>query len=349
MRRHPFPRAPRLVAPWLVVAALVFPGACSQREPPAPPAAPPPPATPRPAPPQPAAAPAATGEVGTLTVTAAAALPFKVVDATTFAAVAKGTCNTPTTGVPVGNYVVRVDPPGHPEVALGPAQVTKGATTTLALGAYGRLKVKGPKDFLKFTVAGKDGKVVAKGDTNISELGLPVGEYTVAVAMGDLPPAEIKGVTVKAGAQTEAALAGFGRLKVTAPQDFLKFTVAGKDGKVVAKGDTNISVVLLPVGEYTVSVAVGDRPPALIKAVTVKDAAETEAPLTGFARLKVQAKQDFLKWTLAAKDGTVVAKGDTNISDVLVPAGTYTLAVAGAQVGPVTLTSGERKTFASGR
>jgi hypothetical protein len=189
---------------------------------------------------------------GVLAVTAGSDFPFRVYKSSGGTEVAKGTCNIHRPALPVGVYRVVVSVEGNPDVTLGPATLEADKTTTLNLAGFGRLRVSAVKDLMHYKVKDTASVVVAEGDTNISVLGLPVGQYSIEVDAGDLPPASIDPVTVEDRKLAEPKVTGFGLVMVKAGRDFIDYTVVAKDGKVLAKGATNISTVLLPVGEYTV-------------------------------------------------------------------------------------------------
>ncbi len=130
------------------------------------------------------------------------------------------------------------------------AAAVEGAVAE-AVAEPGKLFVEAVVDFQKYEVFDAAGTSVAKGDTNISTLELPEGEYTVVVHPGAFPEVKLGPVTVKQGKIARPRLTGFGLVKVKGSEDFIKFQIVDGSDVVVAEGDTNISTTLLPVGTYT--------------------------------------------------------------------------------------------------
>jgi len=187
---------------------------------------------------------------GTLEIRASSDFPFRVVDASG-QEVASGTCNIHQPELPPGTYRAVISASGT-DVTVGPATVEPGEKATLKLEGFGTLKVGAPKDFMKFEVKDAAGEVVASGDTNITTVGLPVGTYSVEVATSPFPPTTIDGVTVEEGAQASPVVHGFGFVTIKASRDFVDYKVIDAEGREVGSGQTNITSLLLPVGDFTV-------------------------------------------------------------------------------------------------
>ena len=196
---------------------------------------------------------------GTLVIRAGSDFPFRVL-AADGKELAKGTCNIHQPELPAGSYRAVISASGS-EVTVGPATVEVDKKVTLELKGFGTLKVEAPKDFMKYEVKNATGGVVATGDTNITTVGLPVGVYTVEVNTSPFPVTTIEGVTVEEGKEASPVVTGFGFITVKASKDFVDYKVVDAAGKEVGSGQTNITSLLLPVGELTV--VVGDKKTAL--------------------------------------------------------------------------------------
>ena len=192
---------------------------------------------------------------GTLEIRAGSDFAFRVL-AADGEEVAKGTCNADQPELPAGSYRAVISASGT-EVTVGPTTVEIGQKATLELEGFGTLKVGGAKDFMKYEVKNAAGAVVAKGDTNITTVGLPVGTYSVVVNTSPFPATTIEGVVIENDGHAAPNVRGFGFVTVKASKDFVDYTVLDASGREVGKGQTNISSLLLPVGELTV--VVGDR------------------------------------------------------------------------------------------
>ena len=128
--------------------------------------------------------------------------------------------------------------------------ITGMKQTTLKLKGAGTLFVRAAADFVKYRVVDKNGKQITKGDTNISTLDVPQGEYDVVVTISGKTCKTP--VSIKSGSKTGINIKCFGTLWVEADLDFKKFIVKDNDGKEIMRGDSRITKAIMPVGEYTV-------------------------------------------------------------------------------------------------
>ncbi len=130
--------------------------------------------------------------------------------------------------------------------------------TSFKLEGAGSLFVKAAADFVKFRVISKNGKQVAAGDTNISTINVPHGDYDIVVTVASR---ECKTpVSIKSGSKNSLNIKCFGTLWVEAAKDFLKYVVKDKTGKIIASGDSRITKAIIPVGEYTVHCTGKEKP-----------------------------------------------------------------------------------------
>ncbi len=188
-------------------------------------------------------------KTGILVVKAVKDFPFIVYDSESGKEVAKGNCGIGELKIKPGKYMVKVKPNKN-LIPLGIAVILENKTNTLEFKGFGTLFVSGAKDFVKYNVFDKNGKKVTGGDTNITTLLLPAGDYKIETTV--LEKKSVDSVSIGKKQAVSLKLKSFGALKVGARKDFLKFAVKDKSNKKVASGDSNISVLVLPVGAYLV-------------------------------------------------------------------------------------------------
>jgi len=261
------------------------------------------------------------GRTGTLFVDAVRDfIKYKVYDKNG-KSVAEGDTRISSIPLPAGEYTVKAVLAGKTLSASG--VVKDKETTTIFLGGTGTLFVRAVRDFIKYEVIDKAGNVTATGDTRISKLDLVEGEYTVRTTVSGKTCTS--SVIIQSGKHTDTALDCFGTLFVEAPKDFIRYHVLDEQGNKVTEGDTRISTLILAKGNYTVTAkfaGIEFKEPVVITGMK-----QTTLKLKGAGTLFVRAAADFVKYRVVDKNGKQITKGDTNISTLDVPQGDYDVVV----------------------
>ncbi len=235
--------------------------------------------------------------------------------------VAQGDTRISSIPLPVGEYTVKTVLAGR--TLSGSGLVKDKETTTIFLGGTGTLFVGAVRDFIKYEVIDKAGNVSATGDTRISKLDLVEGEYTVRTKVaGKLCS---RSVVIQSGKHIDIDLDCFGTLFVEAPKDFIRYHVLDEQGNKVTQGDTRISTLILAKGNYTVTADFAGM--AFKESVVIEGMGKTTLELKGAGTLFVRAAADFVKYQVIDKNGKQITAGDTNISTLDVPQGDYDIIV----------------------
>lgn len=264
---------------------------------------------------------AAIRKTGILEVKAVKDFPFFVYNPESGDEVAKGSCGITPIEIKPGKYLVRVKPDNAGLIPLGIAVIQENKTTTLEFKGFGTLYVDAAKDFIKYTVMDLDGNSIADGDTRISKIGLPVGTYMVKVNVSGIKIR--KEAIIEDGKQRVIVFDDLGTLFVSGAKDFVRYNVFNRNGKKVAKGDTNITTLVLPAGDYTVETTILGK--KAVDSVSIGKKQTARLNLKSFGALQVRAYKDFLKFAVKDKDGRQVTSGDTNITTLVLPVGSYTV------------------------
>ncbi|MBT4364153.1 MAG: VWA domain-containing protein [Desulfobacteraceae bacterium] len=237
-----------------------------------------------------------------------------------------------------GEYTVRTKVSG--KICTSSVVIESGKHTDTNLDCFGSLFVEAPKDFIRYHVIDEQGNKVAEGDTRISTLILASGNYTVT---GKFAGMEFEEPVVITGMKhTTLKLEGAGTLFVRAAADFVKYQVVDKKGKQITAGDTNISTLDVPQGDYDVIVTVAGK--TCKTPVSIKSGSRNNINLKCFSTLWVEANKDFLKFIVKDKAGNDIVGGDSRITKAIIPVGEYTVHCDGIEK-TLKIEGGNRKTL----